>query len=213
MMVSDRLVVRRRPPTPTPVFDTYWRFAAARQEIFHRRVRGEPSPWTTDPVLSVHRFTNPYRAADRVSQYLIRRVAYSGDQSPEEVVFRVILFKLFNRVATWELLGRELGTLTAREFDVERYDAVLSAAFDRGERIYSAAYIMPAASRSVGRKHRTHLELLSAMLDGALPKKLADARSMSDGFLALLDNPGIGEFLAYGERGFGCAVAAAGRAR
>jgi hypothetical protein len=39
-----------------------------------------------------------------VSQYLIRDVVYAGPQDPEEVVFRVLLFKFFNRIETWELL-------------------------------------------------------------------------------------------------------------
>jgi hypothetical protein len=56
------------------VFDTYWRFAKARQDIFMRRASGSPPPYTDDPILSVHRFTNTYRASDRVSQYLIRDV-------------------------------------------------------------------------------------------------------------------------------------------
>lgn len=191
------MIVRRRPPTPTPVYDTYWRFAVRRQEIFHRRVRGEPSPWTTDPVLSSHRFTNPYRAADRVSQYLIRHVAYSGDQTPDEVVFRVVLFKLFNRITTWELLSDAFGAVTAREFDVDRYDRELSASFDSGQRLYSAAYIMPAASREPTRKHRTHLELVRTMLDGSLPQRLAAAQSMAEAFNELMSYRGIGAFLAY----------------
>src|SRR5438132_13024380 len=101
MTGAGRGGVRRRQPATTPVFDTYWHFAAERQRIFHRRVRGEPGPWTDDPVLSAHRFTNAYRAADRVSQYLIRHVTYEGDPAVEEVVFRVLLFKLFNKVSTW----------------------------------------------------------------------------------------------------------------
>jgi hypothetical protein len=160
-------------------------------------VRGELAPWTTDPVLSVHRFTNPYRAADRVSQYLIRHVAYVGDQSPDEVFFRVVLFKLFNRIGTWELLRNALGPLTASGFSVERYDRVLSASFDRGERLYSAAYIMPAASRDATRKHRTHLELVRTMLDESLPERLSAAASMEDAFTALMAYRGIGTFLAY----------------
>src|SRR4051812_28604379 len=79
----------------TPVFDTFWRFAHARQDLFMRRVRGEPPPWTRDKVLAEHRFTNVYRASDRVSQYLIRHVIYAGDQDPQEVFFRAMLFKLF----------------------------------------------------------------------------------------------------------------------
>src|SRR4051812_21737164 len=30
----------------TPVFDTYWRFAAKRQDVFMRRISGAPGPWT-----------------------------------------------------------------------------------------------------------------------------------------------------------------------
>ena len=75
---------------PTKVFDTYWRFAAERQEIFFRRLAGAPPPWTADPILRQFRFTSPYRASDRVSQYLIQRVIYAGGQeNPDELFFRV----------------------------------------------------------------------------------------------------------------------------
>jgi hypothetical protein len=187
----------RHDPVTTSVFDTYWHFAAERQRIYHMRVCGEPGPWTHDPVLSAHRFTNPYRAADRVSQYLIRHVAYNGSQAVDEVVFRVLLFRLFNKVSTWELLGAALGPLTAETFSVESYDAVLTRAFSRGARLYSAAYIMPAAARGVARKHLTHLQLLQRMLDSRLPDRLAACISMRAGYEALLGYRGIGPFLAY----------------
>ncbi len=126
---GSRRGATRWQPSTTPVFDAYWYFAAERQRIFHQRVRGERPPWTSDPVLSAYRFTNAYRAADRVSQYLIRKVAYIGDQAVDEVVFRVLLFKLFNKVATWELLVKAFGTPSARDFSVDNYDAVLTRAF------------------------------------------------------------------------------------
>jgi hypothetical protein len=69
-------------------FDTYWRFAAERQRIFRRRADGAQPPWTADPILARHKFTSVYRAADRVSQYLIREVIYAGYQDAEELVFR-----------------------------------------------------------------------------------------------------------------------------
>jgi hypothetical protein len=194
---SGRAGATRRAPRTTSVFDTYWHFAAERQRVFHRRVRGEPGPWTGDPILAAHRFTNAYRAADRVSQYLIRHVAYEGDQAVEEVVFRVLLFKLFNKVSTWELLRVAFGAPSARTFSVDDYDAVLTKAFGRGARLYSAAYIMPAAAPGVRRKHVTHLQLLRTMLDDRLPQRLAACTSMRAGYEALLDYRGIGPFLAY----------------
>jgi len=192
-----QVLVSRRPPAPTQVFDTYWAFATERQRVFRSRVRGEPGPWTSDPVLLLHRFTNPYRASDRVSQYLIRHVAYAGTQAPDEVLLRVVLFKLFNRIATWELLDCAVGPIACQTFDVQRYDAVLSGALDAGTRIYSAAYIMPPASRSSHRKHRTHLELVSSMLVDRLPERLAEAPSMKAAYDLLLAYPGLGPFLAF----------------
>jgi hypothetical protein len=189
--------VKRRAPRATAVYDTYWRFAAERQRIFHRRVLGEPGPWTGDPILAAHRFTNAYRVADRVSQYLVREVAYKGDQSVDEVVFRVLLFKLFNKVSTWDMLSAEFGQPSARSFHVSRYDDIMTRAFEQGVRLYSAAYIMPAAAPGVRRKHLTHLELLRTMLGDRLPQRLADCGSMQAGYELLLRYRGIGPFLAY----------------
>ena len=98
------------PLKPTPAYDSYWRFAAERQHVFFRRLKRLPPPWTDDPILLTYKFTNAYRASDRVSQYLIRRVIYRDDlpDDPAEVVFRVLLFKLFNRIETWELLEKAI---------------------------------------------------------------------------------------------------------
>jgi len=85
-----RLAVMNPPTAPSPVFESYWRFAAERHRIYEQRLRGLPAPWTADPVLSAYRFTNVFRAADRVSQFLIRDVIYRGDQTVDEIVFRVL---------------------------------------------------------------------------------------------------------------------------
>jgi thymidylate kinase len=190
---------RLAPAKPTVVFNTYWRFAAERQAIFFRRFRGFSGPWTDDPILNRYKFTNAYRASDRVSQYLIRDVIYRGDQSPREVFFRVILFKFFNRIDTWKRLIAAFGELTAKRFKPQQYDKVLTAAMESGELLYSGAYIMP--SGGVGwrqdRKHRMHLKLLEYMLSQGLPERVAGARSMREAFELLKSVPTIGDFLAY----------------
>jgi hypothetical protein len=131
---------RRR---PTCVFDTYWRFAAARQRAYEARQTQAIGPWTDDPILRRHRFTNCFRAADRVSQYLIRHVSYSGSQEPEEIAFRTLLFKMFNRISTWELLVDNVGEPSWKEYSFKRYNEILGKAFGRGIRLYSPAYVVP----------------------------------------------------------------------
>ena len=187
-----------RPAEPTEVFDTYWRFAAERQAVFFRRARGLHRPWSIDPILLRHKFTNAYRASDRVSQFLIRRVIYEGGQAPDELFFRTVLFKLFNRIETWQKLEKNLGSITWKQYSFEKYDEVLSRSLERDERIYSGAYIMPAAERGNGaRKHQTHLRLLERMMRDGAPERLAKMRSMQRAFELLRGYPMLGNFLAY----------------
>ncbi len=183
----------------TDVFNAYWQFAAERQRIFLRRAQGGLPPWTNDPILLRYRFTNAYRAADRVSQFLIRHVQAERVWSPAALFFRTVLFKLFNRIETWQLLERSLGTICPQPYRFKDYDRVLTEAMSEGRRIYSAAYIMPSGgSKSQGqRKHQAHLALLESMLKNDLPSRISDCTSMKEAFGHLRAYPMIGDFLAY----------------
>lgn len=179
------------------MFNAYWHFAAERQCLFMRRVHGSPYPWTDDPVLRRHRFTNAYRAADRVSQYLIRHVLYEGPQTPDEVFFRALLFKLFNRIETWEALVSQFGIPTASEYRPEVYSRVLDALFEGGSKLYSAAYIVPNPRFGHVRKHRNHLQLLELMLRDKAPDHIADADSLEAVYTILRSFPSVGPFLGF----------------
>ncbi len=186
------------PAKPSLVYDTYWKFAVERQRIFHARAVGSNSQ-TNDPILAKHKFTNAYRASDRVSQYLIRNVIYRGEQTAREVFFRTLLFKLFNRIETWELLEREFGLPEASSFDTKKYSRVLERAMTRGQRVYSAAYIMPSGGKSseFSRKHEMHFALLARMLKENTAERILECGRMQDAFLLLRSYPTIGDFLAY----------------
>lgn len=181
----------------TKVFDTYWQFAYERQQMFFKRLRGESLPWTSDPILSKYRFTNVYRASDRVSQYLIKHVIYEGDQTEEEIVFRTLLFKLFNKIETWELLSEQLGVPAWRSFDLSRYDAVIGKAVSAGAAIYSPAYIIPSPMLGSPKKHTDHLLLLAQVMKEGLPRRIVTARSLEHLYLTLRSIPSLGPFLAF----------------
>lgn len=199
MRAAPVVFSRLAPAKTTKVFDTYWRFAVERQSIFFKRLAGKPLPWTTDPILREYKFTNAYRASDRVSQYLIRNVIYSGQQSPEDLFFRILLFKFFNKIETWEMLLKETGPISFAEYTFERYDAALTKSIAAGDRIYSAAYIMPSGGPSSNseRKHKMHLRLLEEMMRDELPARLENVTSMKLAFELLRSYQTIGDFLAY----------------
>lgn len=183
----------------TEVYDTYWRFAAERQAIYFRRLTDPVGPWTDDPILRAHRFTNAYRVTDRVSQHLVRYVQYGNgrSQAPKEVFFRTLLFKTFNRIETWKLLEGELGPISFERTPISDIADVLDRQISNGTRIYSAAYIMPSPAFGHPRKHANHLALIDRMMDEDLPERLESAPSLGDAYSMILAYPGVGPFLAF----------------
>lgn len=183
------------------VYDAYWRFAALRHEIFLKRFEKDPEPWGEDKILRRYKFCNSYRAADRVSQYLIREVIYgerSDGLSPEDTFLRIVLFRLFSKEATWDALEDATGGVRRETLNVGLLGDLLEDLRTRGP-IYTAAFILAAPS-SYGHKakHRNHLALVADMFrKGGLGARLGRAQSLADVFDALTAYPMIGPFLGY----------------
>jgi hypothetical protein len=180
----------------------YWRFAAERQKVFFNRLENITPPWTQDSIIAKYKFTNTYRALDRVSQFLISDIVNPGIKfglPADEKIFRTLLFKLFNKIQTWQLLERELGGISWKNYSYRKYNDILSAAMNRGDTIYSAAYIMASGSSSFGckRKHQNHLLLLEHMMANDIERQISACSKMSDLYDVLLSYPLIGKFLAY----------------
>ena len=187
------------PIKPTIAFDTYWRFAFERQEVFLKRLRGFSGKSTNDPIIQQYKFTNAYRACDRVSQYLIRDVIYTKRLDLKDTFLRIILFKLFNKIETWKLLEKRFGFIATDNFSVEAFVKFLNAEMNRGRTLYSNAYMMASGCKEfqVTRKHHAHMLLIEKMLKEDVPQKISDCRAMKDSYQILLSYPLIGSFLAY----------------
>lgn len=199
----ERSIIIHKKWTPsrlTPIFDAYWKFAAERQSIFFNRIEKPQGDWSQDNILRKYKFTNAYRASDRVSQYLIKHVIYEGDQSISEVFFRIILFKIFNKIETWEMFIAALGgAVTYYEYDFKRFAHILSDAMDKKRTIFSSAYIMPTRTRIYisSKKHENYLLIIEKMMADKLPEKIKDAGTMQSVFELLRSYPMIGDFLAF----------------
>lgn len=182
--------------TSSEVLRSYWTFATERQRVYHARLTGLPAPWTNDEVISRYRFTNAYRAADRVSQDLIR-VIYNGPQKPEDVLLRTLVYRFFNKPSTWAALEAIKGGVTWDSFSSEDYAVSLDRMLARGQRVYSAAYIVPPPPFGAARKHRNHLLLVEHMMRDGLSAKLARASSLRAVYELISSYPSLGPFLAY----------------
>jgi len=194
------IFTRRQKPTPTSIFETYWRFAERRQEVFFQRLQCQPQTHAVaDPVIARFRFTNVYRASDRVSQYLIRNVQYDKSWSAVDLIFRTLIFKFFNKIETWQALQAAVGEICWAKYDFDSYDRHLSAQMEKREKIYSAAYIMPSGRSAFGhrRKHRNHLRIIEAMIKDGLNERIAEQPSLEAVYRLLREYPCIGPFVGY----------------
>lgn len=183
------------------VYEIFWRFAAERQRIYDARIAGLPGPWTEDRILQTYKFCNTYRAADRVSQALIRDVIYTDEPTePADLAFQIVLFRTFSNINTWRSLQAHFGR-KPRIADLKdgSLEASLNMVREINGRLYTGAFIL-CATDAYGRriKHLNHVELFRHMFVlGDLPDKLAAAQSLRDVYSELHAYPLMGDFMSY----------------
>ena len=188
----------------TSVLDELFHWVAARHEIYLARVQGRPADeWTDDRILRRHKFTNVFRELDRVTQYEIRHVIggsptnEDGDNedSIREAVFRVLIFKIFNRPSTWELLNEsEVGPVSWKTFDFNKYKKVLDGAHAKGVTLYNSAYqILPPMEfrdyEDCPTTSSKHLKLVALMMEEGLAEDLMACNTIEEVPFALSNYP------------------------
>jgi len=171
-------------------------FAAERHSIFEKRLRGEEPPWTDNLILQEFKFTNTFRVLDRVSQYLLKEIIYKPGlpTEREEIVFRILLFKLFNTIAAWEVLVKAFGTLTWEGFNEKAYAKALGDAWKggkgKGVEIWSRAYVQNQNYRTdLKTKHERYVALLKYMMDDRVADRLQGPRTYEQAFNVLRNYP------------------------
>ncbi len=187
---------------PRPgVYELYWKFAYERQKTFEGRIRGDQGPWTDDPILQEYKFCNVFRAADRVSQYMIKEVCYYPEQSePDDRLFQIVAFRTFSNIATWDSVRLILGHApTIDDLVNGQFEQALAKTKENNSTLYTGAFIL-CASDAYGRrkKHLNHVELFKDMfVNQALGKKILTAKSLEEVYDLLHSFPLMGDFMSY----------------
>jgi len=192
----------KRPPTPRQrIFDLYWYFAAERQAIFAKRAVGAPGPWTADPILSTYKFCNVFRAADRVSQYMIREVCYHQESvTAADRLFQIVAFRIFSNIATWQTVHDHLGRYPLlSDLANGNFTKALQFAQQQNRTLYTHAFILsPHNAYGQPRKYLNHIELFKhVFLVDNFAENLLQAASLQEIFLLLKHYPMLGSFMSY----------------
>ena len=186
------------------ILQYYFYFMQERMNMFWRKIDGNKyNEWSKDPILRTFKFTNVYRATDRVSQYLIKDVIYKDIEkfSPKDVLLRIIIFKIFNKIETWEYLNENLNEyLKVETFNPHKISLLLSKR-QTCSPIFSNAYMMTGSHRDYDHlpsKHEKWLTMVKKeMIDGGAFDDILNAKFMEDIYDRLLECSFLGGFLAY----------------
>lgn len=183
------------------VFRYYFYFMQERMNMFWRRCEGK-SVLTNDPILRKYKFTNVYRSCDRVSQYLINNVIYNDFEryAPEDVLLRILVFKIFNKIETWKFLKNNCEEIKFSTFNPEEISDKLTW-LRQHQPIFSNAYMMTGSHRDYDNfkyKHEKWLAMVKKeFVDGGAIAGILRAKSLEDIYNRLRSCSFIGDFLAY----------------
>lgn len=196
MMEKNSLVIPN-----DEVFRYYFYFIQERMKMFWRKCEGK-CILTEDPILQEYKFTNVYRACDRVSQYLLSHVIYNKVESytPEDMLLRILVFKIFNKIETWEYIRQTYGEITTDHFDVKRISRLLSERQQYAP-IFNNAYMMTGSHKRYDYLPTKHEKWLTMVMEEFLGEDVVEnilhAKSLEEVYNLLRGSSFLGGFLAY----------------
>lgn len=179
----------------------YLDFVEERHQVWVRRQQGQAGPWTTDPILASRKFTNVFRVLDPGSQYLLQALNEPGITAGDALA-RAYLYRMTNRPETWDYLAGELGRWPVATDMNPLLGDILATYRDQGGTVFSSAYIIPnepGATKGAGKTRGvTNLAYRYFHPDSpdCVTKAFLAETSMERRFYVLLDQPGIGPFVA-----------------
>jgi len=165
----------------------YW--IKERHEIYLKRQRGDPKPWTDDEVLQRWFFTNPYRENDRTTVWFREKVR-DPLQNNAKVFFATVCFRWFNLIETGEaLLEKKLLT------NWDRRKA--RSALRKQKKTFTGAFMIPAVPGTKKTEHVFNCLVPFWQNRDKLCGEIWRGRSLREAHALLVKFPYMGDFMAY----------------
>lgn len=178
-----------------------------RRYVIHLRkdVLKKDPPWTTDQVLRDFRFTNIRREHDKESKWVIEHITSNPELSYEDKLLNVILFRLYNKHETAELISMPFKFSETLDWNPEWYRSLFEAALvEDPKRVF-----FTAAFHTVGMKNTLKkvtgesyapmriLKFIKILINKGLVDDIKACTNQQEVYQTLTDYNGIGRFLAY----------------
>lgn len=180
----------------------YLYFVYEREAMRLAKAHNRPGALTEDPILLKYRFTNIRRKHDRASQWVIKHLI-EPNSNRDDLWFTLLIARLVNWPPTLQaLLDGCVIPCTPKDFNAERFSAVLEDRKAEGVKVYGAAYMVyPTMMNPGGVKSESIAKYIigdaverSASIDKAV--WFCDSPSVSVTVDALRECFGVSTFIA-----------------
>lgn len=152
----------------------FFAFARERHRVYLKRMSGLPAPWTGDPVLRGHRFTNIFRELDTTTLWFRQNIRHPL-RKKHWVIPATVIFRWFNRITTGEVM-LDSGILSQKAWSPTLFEQKLREAFPQGPWVTGSYMVFSGKNNG---------------------DKLTGLLSFIDGFDAWWERRGLFEFQKY----------------
>lgn len=184
-----------------------YNFITERYKIHLRKdVLKTPQPWTADSVLLEFRFTNVRREHDRETKWLIEHITSNPRLPYGDKLMNCILFRLFNKHETSELIGQPIHF--SSKYDPENYRGLFeqraqedphfvffTGAFNTGGMKRALKWYLNGAEEDS--MPMRVMKFMKYLREDRIVPKLSHCRTQEEVYSLLRGYLGIGDFLAY----------------
>lgn len=206
--VKHKRITEANPVLDTQNLEHLYNFIHRRYLIHLRKdVLHKDPPWINDPILREYRFTNVRREHDRETRWLIKHVTSNPELSYEDKIMNVILFRLFNKHETSELISMPIQftetwdpkmyqALFEKALEADPHRVFFTGAFITGGLKRALKWYLPAEVPDASSEMRV-MYFIRHLLDSSLVEDIKASKDQREVFKHLSSSLGIGYFLGY----------------
>lgn len=176
----------------------YYNYIVNRYDIYKKRERGDSPPWTDDEIFLDYKFTNIRREHDKTTRWILDHISNNVSLSYEDRFYRTILFRLYNRIETAELINLDSKYFWNNIYDnAVKLDNTVEDVYTRAYKTVSIKYKHKNKYPNFSYKAHSLLYISDLAFDNKweVPKEVE--KNAESAVRWIKNIPGVGDFIGY----------------
>lgn len=189
-------------------YNEFFRTMFERQEVWNKRfLLNQSAPWTEDEILKDYKFTNVYRELDKHSQYLIKEVMIPENTNSLNLVWKMMLFRIFNQPATFNFIKQNYetpawasGFCNWNDYKPNELSGYIDEVRKCNQNPFTEAYLINSQACPGCKRDFCYTQVILPAIHKSIPKiiKLMKTAKTGKEFVKFLETlPGVGSFIAH----------------